>query len=45
MKIAQITFFEIEEVEVPYDKRPISKYVNEEGATESRIRKDFIQEI
>jgi len=45
MKIAQITFFEIEEVEVPYDKRSTSKYINEEGATESKIRKDFMQEI
>jgi len=42
MKVAQISFFEIEEAETPYDKRKSSKYINEEGATESRIRMDFV---
>lgn len=41
MKIAQIVFFEIEPPEIPYDKRKSSKYLGEEGATQSLITKDF----
>jgi len=41
MKIAQISFFEVEDVEVPYYKRKGSKYFEEEGATSSKIYKDF----
>lgn len=41
MKIAQIIFFEIDSVEVPYDKRPGSKYIDEKGATYSLISKDY----
>ena len=41
MRIAQISFFELESVETPYDARKNSKYVDEEGATASRIYKDF----
>ena len=41
MKIAQISFFEVEDVEVPYYKRKSSKYFEEEGATSSKIYKDF----
>ncbi|MFH7903683.1 MAG: dCTP deaminase [Candidatus Aenigmatarchaeota archaeon] len=41
MKIAQISFFELDEVETPYYKRKSSKYVEEEGATSSKIHKDF----
>jgi len=40
-KVAQIVFIETESAEVPYDKRKGSKYLNEEGATESLISKDF----
>ena len=40
-KVAQIVFIETESSEVPYDKRKGSKYLNEEGATESLISKDF----
>jgi len=40
-KVAQIVFIETEPSEVPYDKRKGSKYLNEEGATESLISKDF----
>jgi len=40
-KIAQLTFYEVEPVEIPYDKRKSSKYVNEDGATFSRISWDF----
>jgi dCTP deaminase len=42
-KTAQIVFFETEPVEIPYDKRKESKYVGEEGATQSLISKDFKQ--
>ncbi|MEM0243266.1 MAG: dCTP deaminase [Candidatus Aenigmatarchaeota archaeon] len=41
MKIAQISFFEVNSVEVPYYKRKTSKYMNEEGAESSKISKDF----
>jgi len=41
MKIAQISFFEVEDVEIPYYKRKSSKYVEEDGATSSKISKDF----
>lgn len=41
MKIAQISFFELDEVEIPYHKRKSSKYVEEDGASSSRIIKDF----
>ncbi|MGC9079146.1 MAG: dCTP deaminase [Nanopusillaceae archaeon] len=40
-RIAQIVFFEIEPVEVPYNVRKDSKYVGEEGATYSLISRDF----
>jgi len=41
-KIAQIVFYELEdEVEVPYGERKSSKYYKEEGATESKISKDY----
>lgn len=41
-KIAQLQFFELEEdVEIPYSQRKLSKYIGEEGATESRIKLDF----
>jgi len=40
-KVAQIVFIETEPSEIPYDKRKGSKYLNEEGATESLISKDF----
>ena len=39
--IAQLTFFEMEKVETPYNKRKRSKYVGEEGATQSKISEDF----
>jgi len=39
--IAQISFFELDSVETPYHARKDSKYVDEGGATESRIYKDF----
>ncbi|NPA86740.1 MAG: dCTP deaminase [Candidatus Diapherotrites archaeon] len=39
--VAQLTFFEMESVETPYNKRKKSKYVGEKGATESRISSDF----
>ena len=42
-KVAQIVFFETESVEVPYSERKSSKYVGEEGATQSLISKDFKQ--
>ena len=41
MRVAQLTFFEMEKAEIPYDKRKGSKYVGEEGATESKISEDF----
>ncbi|MEM5832104.1 MAG: dCTP deaminase [Candidatus Aenigmatarchaeota archaeon] len=41
MKISQISFFEVNSVEVPYYKRKTSKYMNEEGAESSKISKDF----
>lgn len=41
MKIAQIVFFEIESVEVPYNLRKGSKYVDEEGAQYSKITEDY----
>lgn len=41
MRIAQISFFEVSDVETPYYKRKTSKYINEEGATSSKIIKDF----
>lgn len=41
IKIAQISFFEVEEVEIPYYKRKSSKYVEEDGATSSRVVRDF----
>ncbi len=40
-KVAQLVFFETEEVETPYHMRKSSKYVEEEGATFSRISQDF----
>jgi len=41
-KIAQIVFYELEEdVEVPYGERKSSKYYKEDGATESKIAKDY----
>lgn len=40
-RIAQITFFEIEPVEMPYDRRASSKYVEEEGANYSKISEEF----
>jgi len=41
-KIAQIVFYELEEdVEVPYGERKSSKYYKEDGATESKITKDY----
>jgi len=40
MRIAQISFFELD-VETSYYARKSSKYINEEGATESKIYKDF----
>ena len=41
MHIAQILFFELDSVETPYYARKSSKYVDEGGATESKIYKDF----
>ncbi len=40
MKVAQLTFFELEKVRTPYNVRPGSKYVDEPGATESRFSFD-----
>jgi len=41
-KIARIVFYELEEeVEIPYGERKSSKYYKEEGATESKIIKDY----
>ncbi len=40
-KVGQIVFYEIEDVEIPYDQRKSSKYMNEEGATYSLISRDF----
>lgn len=40
-KIAQLSFFELESVEIPYDKRPTSKYTGEDGATYSKISEEF----
>ncbi len=39
--VAQLTFFEMEPAEVPYNKRKKSKYVKEKGATQSKISEDF----
>ena len=39
--IANLVFFEMEPVEVPYNRRKKSKYVGEEGATHSKISEDF----
>ena len=41
-KIAQIVFYELnDEVEVSYGERKTSKYYKEEGATESKIYRDY----
>jgi len=41
-KVAQIVFYELEEdVELSYGERESSKYYKEDGATESRISKDY----
>jgi len=42
--IAQLTFFEMEAAETPYNRRKKSKYVREEGATGSKIAEDFSQQ-
>ena len=39
--VAQLTFFETDHVEVPYNKRKQSKYAKERGATQSKIWEDF----
>ncbi len=41
MRIAQVAFFRVNEVDTPYNKRKGSKYVDEEGATHSLIHRDF----